>query len=177
MKQNHTKPKIHFVSLQFRECKHPNGSHWNLILFTELTLIVFIDLVCRVLGLVAQSCLTLCDPSLKPARLLSPWGFSRQKYWSGLPCPSPGDLPKPGIELRSLTLQADSLPTEPPGKPLFVIVTCKILLWSYFGLKSEGPRRTWNILKPESLPAAMAPQAPWTSLYLSHFKDVHWRRF
>ena len=42
--------------------------------------------------------------------------FSRQEYWSGLPFPSPGDLPDPGIEPRSPALQADSLPTEPPGK-------------------------------------------------------------
>jgi len=41
--------------------------------------------------------------------------FSKQEYWSGLPCPSPGDLPHPGIEPRSPTLQADSLPCEPPG--------------------------------------------------------------
>ena len=44
-------------------------------------------------------------------------GFSRQGYWSGLPFPSPGDLPNPGIELGSPTLQADTLPSEPPGKP------------------------------------------------------------
>ena len=44
-------------------------------------------------------------------------GFSRQEYWSGLPFPSPGDLPDPGIEPRSPTLQADSLLSEPPGKP------------------------------------------------------------
>jgi len=44
-------------------------------------------------------------------------GFSRQEYWSGLPFPSPGDLPDPGIELRSPTLQADDLTSEPPGKP------------------------------------------------------------
>ena len=44
-------------------------------------------------------------------------GFSRQEYWSGLPFPSPGDLPNPGIEIGSLVLQADSLPSEPPGKP------------------------------------------------------------
>ena len=44
-------------------------------------------------------------------------GFSRQVYWSGLPCPPPGDLPNPGIEPRSSTLQADSLPSRPPGKP------------------------------------------------------------
>ena len=42
-------------------------------------------------------------------------GFSRQEYWSGLPFPSPGDLPDPGIKARSPTLQADSSPSEPPG--------------------------------------------------------------
>ena len=42
-------------------------------------------------------------------------GFSRQEYWSGLPCPSPGDLPDPGIEPRSPALRADTLPSEPPG--------------------------------------------------------------
>ena len=41
--------------------------------------------------------------------------FSRQEYWSGLPFPSPGDLPDLGIELGSPTLQADALPSEPPG--------------------------------------------------------------
>ena len=45
-------------------------------------------------------------------------GFSRQEYWSGLPFPSPGDLPNPGIEPRSPALQADALTSEPPGKPL-----------------------------------------------------------
>ena len=44
-------------------------------------------------------------------------GFSRQEYWSGLPFPSPGDLPDPGIEPRSPALQADALTSEPPGKP------------------------------------------------------------
>ena len=44
-------------------------------------------------------------------------GFSRQEYWSGLPFPSPGDLPDPGIESRSPALQADTLTSEPPGKP------------------------------------------------------------
>ena len=44
-------------------------------------------------------------------------GFSRQEYWSGLPCPPPGDLPDPGIEPMSPALQVNSLPTEPPGKP------------------------------------------------------------
>ena len=43
--------------------------------------------------------------------------FSRQEYWSGLPFSSPDDLPDPGIKPRSPALQADALPSEPPGKP------------------------------------------------------------
>ena len=43
--------------------------------------------------------------------------MGRTGYWNGLPYPPPGDLPNPGIEPRSPTLQADSLPAEPPGKP------------------------------------------------------------
>ena len=45
-------------------------------------------------------------------------GFSRQEYWHGLPFPSPGDLPVPGIEPRSPALQTDALLSEPPGKPI-----------------------------------------------------------
>ena len=45
-------------------------------------------------------------------------GFSWQGYWSGLPFPSPEDLPNPGVKLGSPTLQADALSSEPPGKPL-----------------------------------------------------------
>ena len=44
-------------------------------------------------------------------------GFTRQECWSGLPFPSPGDLPNPGIKSWSPVLQADALPSEPPGKP------------------------------------------------------------
>ena len=59
--------------------------------------------------------LSLCDPM---DCSLCPWGFSMKECWSELPCPPPGDLPKPGIEPISPTLQADSLPSEPPGKPI-----------------------------------------------------------
>ena len=48
-------------------------------------------------------------------------GFSRQEYWSGLPFPSPGDLPDPGIELGSPALQADALTSEPPGKQFYKV--------------------------------------------------------
>ena len=60
-------------------------------------------------------------------------GFSRQEYWSGLPFPSPGDLPDPGIKPRSPALQADSLPSEPPGKPMisitFQLMFVNLLNW------------------------------------------------
>ena len=59
-------------------------------------------------------------------------GFSWQEYWSGLPCPPPGDLPDPGIELRLLCLQywqAGSLPLTPPGKPWFVTLLPFIDTW------------------------------------------------
>ena len=55
-------------------------------------------------------------------------GFSRQEHWSGLPFPSPGDLPNPGIEPGSPALQADALPSEPPGNLYlladYLIIAC-----------------------------------------------------
>ena len=72
---------------------------------------------------------TLCicvSHSVVPDIFVTPWTvdrqaslpmeFSRQEYWSGLPFHSPGDLPDPGIELRSPALRADALPSESPGK-------------------------------------------------------------
>ena len=52
-------------------------------------------------------------------------GFSRQEYWSGLPFPSPGNLPNPGIEPRSPALQADAITSEPLGKP---VISCYAML-------------------------------------------------
>ena len=67
---------------------------------------------------VAQSCPTLCDSWTVAHQAPPSMGFSRQEYWSGLPFPSPGDLPDPGIEPRSPKLQADALTSAPPGKPM-----------------------------------------------------------
>ena len=69
--------------------------------------------------LASKLCLTLCDPIACKASLTM--GLSRQEYWSGLPFPSPGDLPNPGIEPGSPALQGDSLLSEPPGKPVQVM--------------------------------------------------------
>ena len=71
-------------------------------------------------GLVAKSCPTLPTSWTVACQAPLSMGFSRQEYWSGLPFPSPGDLPDPVIEPRSTALQADSLPTELQGKPQLV---------------------------------------------------------
>ena len=73
--------------------------------------------------LVAKLCPTLLRPhGLKPTRLFYPWDFPRQDYWSGLPLPSPRDLPDPGIKPVSPELQADSLPLSRKGSPVCVCV-------------------------------------------------------
>ncbi|XDA77091.1 hypothetical protein R6Z07F_007236 [Ovis aries] len=58
-------------------------------------------------------------------------GILQQEYWSGLPFPSPGDLPSPGIEPGSPGLQVDSLPAEPPGKPVVSIYRYRICAYIY----------------------------------------------
>ena len=66
--------------------------------------------------------------------------FSREEYWNGLPCPPPEDLPNPGIELRSPILEADSLPSEPPGKPKNTGVGSPSLLQGNFlGIEPGSP--------------------------------------
>ena len=71
-----------------------------------------------------QSCLTLCDPVDCSYQAPPSMGFSRQEYWKGLPFPSPGDLPNPGIEPAALMppASADGFFTTsapPPGKPSY----------------------------------------------------------
>ena len=67
--------------------------------------------------LVDKLCLTLCDPWTIACQATLSMEFSRQEYWSGLPFLSPDYLPDPETEPGSPAWQADSLPSEPPGKP------------------------------------------------------------
>ena len=78
---------------------------------------------------VAQLCPTLATPWTVAFEVPPSMGFSRQEYWSGLPFPSPGDLPNPGIEPMSPALQADSLPTELGRKPIILPGTLQFLNW------------------------------------------------
>ena len=87
----------------------------------------------KVKVLVAQLCLTLCDP-MDCGPPGSSMGFLRQEYWSGLPFPFPGDLPDPGIKPRSPVLQVDSLPSEPPGKPSSWILVVNLHICRIFDM-------------------------------------------
>ena len=96
---------------------------------------------------------------LQPSQALLSMGFSRQEYWSGLPFPSPGDLPDPGIEPRSPALQVDSLPSEPPGRP------------QVLALLSHKSRDAWEILWTEEpgVLQSMGLQRVCTTLQLSTY--------
>ena len=82
-------------------------------------------------GVVAKSC-----DSYNPTACLAPlsMGFCRQEHWSGLPFPSPGDLPNTGIEPRSPALQADSLPSELRGSCASIIRCQKLHLLLSFSI-------------------------------------------
>ena len=99
---------------------------------------------------VAQSCPTFAIPWTIAYQAPPSMEFSRQEYWSRLPFPSPGDLPDPGIKPRSPTLQADALPSEPPGKPAPSLSTgkCKVKRWD------RGERRAKSMSRsPVPLPS------------------------
>jgi len=85
---------------------------------------------------------------LQPTRLLCPWGFSTQEYWSGLPCPPPGDLPNPEIELRYPALEVGSLPTEQPGKPYVLTYPLEI---QCIPLGLSTPQFEGHWARPESI--------------------------
>ena len=92
--------------------------------------------ICNSLMLVLSlSHVWLCDPMdyiahQAPLSL----GFSRQEYWSGLPCPSPGLLPDPGIKPGSPALQEDCLLSESPEKPCMKLLKCSGSLKMHFSV-------------------------------------------
>ena len=102
----------------------------------------------------AQSCLSsnLVDSTATCQPPLS-MGFPRQEFWSGLPFPSPGDLPDPGMEPMSLALASIFFITEPPGKSesqyLLVINQINMLLFSHLVVSdSLRPHRPWHARLP-----------------------------
>jgi len=92
-------------------------------------------------------------PRTGSCQLLCPWGFSRQEYWSGLPCPPPGDLPKLGMEPRSPALLVASLPSKLPGKPKNTAVSSLSLPQGIFPTQELNPGSP--ALQADSLPAEL----------------------
>ena len=108
MVTKHKAPSIKCLSYMF------SSTH----LCVHLFYVLCIKLILTVTVLVTQSCPALCNSmNYIPCQTPLSMEFSRQEYWSGLPFPSPGDLPDPGIKPRSPALQTDSLPSKPPRKP------------------------------------------------------------
>ena len=88
---------------------------------------------------VTQSCPTLCDPWTVAHQAPPAVGFSRQEYWSGLPCPPPGDLPDPGIETTSLKYPALA------GRFFTTSATWEAVLKPMLIYCSENPRALKNL--------------------------------
>ena len=138
---------------------------------------IYLSMKVKVKQLVAHSCPTLCDPmycSTPPGSSVR--GFFRQEYWSGLPCPSPGDLPDSGIEPGSPTVQADFLPSELPGKPIFTFAMPTIS-----GASGREPicqcRRQKRPMDKEAWQATVHRAAKsWAGLkWLKHNQQLHFR--
>ena len=117
-------PRFSTVCMKFTICKMWANTFTSEVKWSEV---------------VAQSCPTLCDPTDGSLHQAPPsMGFSRQEYWSGLPFLSPGDLPNPGIEPRSPALQADILPSKPPGKPSMRDECNCPVVWTFFSTATLG---------------------------------------
>ena len=110
--------------------------------------------------LVTQSCETLCNPmDCSPPGSSTSMEFSRQESRNVLPFPSPGDLPDPGIEPRSPTLQADSLLAEPPGKSKVqdvIVVQLPSCVWLFVALWTAAGQASLSLTISQSLPKLMS---------------------
>ena len=98
--------------------------------------------------LCVQSCLTLCDPMNYSLQAPLSMKISKQGYWSGLPFPTPGDLPNPGIEPTYPTAPAATgrfFTTEPPGKPMGSVVTPKSICCT----RASESELTWRLVFTE----------------------------
>ena len=128
-------------------------------------LLVALGLVCVCVCVCAQLYPTLCDPMGYVAcqTPLSMW-FSRQEYWSGLPLPSPGDLPNPGMEPTSPVLAGRFFNTEPPQKPSFTKLTT-----------SNTSQQRQDLLKGVwGVEADKHPGSPHAQSEVEHnYQDVH----
>ena len=102
---------------------------------------------------VIQLCPILCDPWTVAYQVPLSMGFSRQECWSGLPFPSPGDIPNPGIKPRSPALQADALPSEPLATFSVFCHFPPAVTSCHFFLSPSTHHTPYSLLQPHRLPA------------------------
>ena len=102
--------------------KRSSNTHFNMCIMLSVnsTSWRYIHIYVYTSCLVTQLCPLFATSQTVVFQAPLSMGFSRQEYWSGLPFPSPGDLLNPGIKHGSPALQVNSLPSEPPGKALYV---------------------------------------------------------
>ena len=118
-------------------------------------------------GLVTKSCPTLVTPWTVVRQAPLSMGFSKQEYWSGLPFPSPGDLPDPGIKPRSPALQADFFyQLSYKGSPLGTLKKTSRLFWSNirFIAKLCGKLRQFPLITYSELILCPPPSTSWASV-------------
>ena len=122
--------------------------------------------------LVVQLCPTLCDSWTVAHQVPLSMEFSKQEHWSGLPFPSPGDLPDPRIELRSPALQGDSLLSEPPGKS-YIYITLQFAKNSNL-LHLTFRTNLWPRQKQSSFCKYSRLSDKWFTLVLSDYFNIVW---
>ena len=108
---------VHILIPEFVNTAHGERGYMDMTedtVMDKLSWIMYVKVKVKSL----KSCPTLCDPVDCSLPGFSVHGILRARYWSGLPFPSPGDFPDPGIEPGSPALEADALTSEPPGKPM-----------------------------------------------------------
>ena len=111
--------------MQMRDCNNTHARVFSGYIYVCMCIYTYIVSVCR---LVISDFVT---PWTVACQVLLHMEFSRQEYWSRLSFPSPRDLPNSGIEPRSYALQADSLSSGPPGKPMYMYTYIRIYIYLY----------------------------------------------
>ena len=138
---------------------------------THTYVYVCLLLCMKVKVLVTQSCLTLCDPMNGRLPGSSVHGIPRWENWSGLPFPSPGDLPDPGMGPGSPSWKADSLQSEPPGKPMCVCVCACVCVYNVCVYVYVWSERKW---KWKSLSRVQLFATPCTMQSMEFSRPEYW---
>ena len=154
--------KAIILQLKINKCKKKLFSKCVMVTSFPVTFILILYVWCCVFNWSVMS-KSLWPHGLPPSRLLCPMRFSRQEHWSGLPFPSPGDLPDPGIEPMSSALQVYSSLAQPSGSPC--------VIWCNVVSSTHNPKGK-KIHKPFSSPAS---QPKLSVLFLLYIQEESWK--